>query len=958
MRLINKINTLILILILPATILAQKGTIRGQVMEGETGDALFSVNVVLKGTLIGTTTDFDGNYELSADPGTYTMEISFIGLNKVTLTDVVVKAGEVTVIDPISLVASSVTIDEVTISVEKVRNNEASLLLDKKEAGSLQDGVSAAKLRKTGDSDAGDAAKRVTGVSVEGGKYVYVRGLGDRYTKTMLNGVDVPGLDPDRNSIQIDIFPTNLLANMTITKSSLAELPADYTGGLVNLETKEFPVKKILSVSASFNFNPSMHFNNNYLDYEGGATDFLGFDDGTRDIPADVRYGDQFLRPGFTSDQRVAEFNESFSKELGADVGTSPMDFGLGISSGNQYTLANGDKLGYIFSATYKNETRFYDNVINGEYVVPANDDDFELDQATSQIGSMGEKNILIGALAGIAYKTEKAKYKFTLMHLQNGVSTAAKQDVESLDAVPGQSNYDARADILGYSQRGLTNALLRGEYFINDGAWKVQWTVSPTLSNITEPDLRRTAFTLRPNNRFIFAPGEGGNPQRNWRFLDEINLVSKVDVVRKFKAFDERPAKFKFGASHVYKNRDYEILGVDLQFNTTQPDFSGNADEILTAGILYPNGELFYSILNGNPNPNEFNSYSSNLATYVSGEFEPIFRLKTVIGLRMEYFTQNHTGRSTNPPIELDNERVLDAVDLFPSANVIYALTPDQNLRVSYSRSIARPSFKELSFAQIIDPVTNRIFNGGLFPYGTDWDGNLTETRISNFDIRWELYLEPGELISVSAFAKTFDDPIELVRIPDAFTTSEFQPRNVGDGVLFGVELEARKNLGFISPALNRWSASANYTWVRSRISMTQVEYENRLSFEKVGQTVEDTRAMAGQAPYIVNAGLSYDDTEKNFNAGVYYNVKGKTLAIVGGGIFPDVFTEPFHSLNITANKTLGKDGKTTINLKVSNLLNDVTELFYNGFQAQEQLFNSMAPGTAFSFGVNVSLD
>lgn len=957
MNLFAKKNVLLLVLILPVLMWGQKGLIRGQIIEGETGEPLFMANVALKGTLIGGTTDFDGNFELSADPGMYSVEFSFIGLNAVIVTDVLVESGEVTVINPIKLEPSNLELGEVTITAEAARNTETALITVKKKSVTLMDGISAAKLKKTGDSDAGDAAKRVTGVSVEGGKYVYVRGLGDRYTKTMLNGVDVPGLDPDRNSIQIDIFPTSLLENMVITKSSLAELPADYTGGLVNIETKEFPVKKMLSVSVSTSFNPSMHLNNEYISYEGGSTDFLGFDDGTRKIPNQVREGDQFLRPGFTSDERVSEFNKSFSKELGADQTTSPVDFGLGVTSGNQYTLANGNKLGYIFSTTYKNETKFYDNAINSEYVVPSNDDDFQLDQATSQSGILGEKNILLAALAGVAYKTPEAKYKLTLMHLQNGVSTAAQQDIESIDAVPGQSNYSAKANILGYSQRGLTNLLLRGEHFMDEGAWKIEWTASPTLSNITEPDLRRTAFTVRPNG-FIFAPGEGGNPQRNWRFLDEINLVGKVDVTREFNYFDERPAKFKFGVSHVYKNRDYEILGVDLQVNTTAPVFSGDPDEVLIDENLYSQGELYYSIISGNPNPNKFNSYSNNFGAYASGEFAPLLNLKAVIGLRMEYFTQNHTGRSTNPPIILEDERVLDALDLFPSINLIYALNEKQNLRLSSSRSIARPSFKELSFAQIIDPITNRIFNGGLFPYAGEWNGNLTETRINNFDLRWETFMERGELISVSVFAKTFDDPIELVRVPLAFTTSEFQPRNVGDGVLYGFELEARKSLAFLSPSFKKWSASVNYTWVRSRISMTDAEFENRLSFEKEGETLENTRSMAGQAPYIINTGISYDDIEKNFNAGLYYNVKGKTLAIVGGGIFPDVYTEPFQSLNFTANKSFGEDGKTSVNLKVSNLLNDVTELFYNSYKSDPQLFSSLAPGTSFSLGISYKFD
>ena len=234
---LNRFSTFLILLALPTLIFAQKGTIRGQVIDGENGEPLFAGNAVIKGTQIGTTTDFDGYFELKADPGTYQLEVSFIGMRSLTIADVVVKSGEVTVLEAITLEPASSQLAEVIVTTEAVRSSEAAIVTVKRKSTNLIDGVSAAKLRKTGDSDAGDAAKRVTGVSVEGGKYVYVRGLGDRYTKTMLNGVDIPGLDPDKNSIQIDIFPTNLISNLTVLKSGLAELPADFTGGVVNIET-------------------------------------------------------------------------------------------------------------------------------------------------------------------------------------------------------------------------------------------------------------------------------------------------------------------------------------------------------------------------------------------------------------------------------------------------------------------------------------------------------------------------------------------------------------------------------------------------------------------------------------------------------------------------------------------------------------------------------------------------
>lgn len=958
----------LLLFVLPALMFAQKGTIRGQVLDGENAEPLFSANAVIKGTMIGTTTDFDGFYEIQIEPGTYQLEISFIGMSSILISDVVVKAGDVTVINPVSLQPAANELAEVVVTSEAVRNSEAALVTVKRKSTNLVDGVSAAKLRKTGDSDAGDAAKRVTGVSVEGGKYVYVRGLGDRYTKTMLNGVDIPGLDPDKNSIQIDIFPTNLISNLTVLKSGLAELPADFTGGVVNIETQEFPTKKLLDVSVGVGFNPSMHYNSNYISYEGGATDFLGFDDGTRAIPRADGSGPL----PFFDDAGAVDFNQNFSSTLGAEQTTGFNDYSLGLSMGNQYSLESGNKLGYIFSVTYDNSRVFYDDIEFGEWQRDRDPDDFQLIEATTQTGRLSEQNVLLGALGGLTYKTLLSKYKFTAMHLQNGTSRAAQLNIVANDQAAQVSDYVAYSNNLEYNQRGLTNFLLAGEHYIDGGDWEINWKVSPTLSSLSDPDIRKTAFSIDRGDS-TFDPGEGGLPSRIWRSLNEINMVSKVDVIRAHDLFGDK-AKFKFGVSHVYKYRDYAIYRYNLNERTSTQtgdiQYSGDPNAVLTDANLYQYNDavgqylgLYYNpeLLDGQTNPNEYQSNVQNFGFYVSEEMKPTERLKAVVGLRAELFQQRHTGRdqvaaqNPNDPSgkSLDNEMVLDALDLFPSANLIYALNDDMNLRGSYYRSIARPSFKELSFAQILDPVSNRTFNGGLFAYN-DWNGELVSTRINNFDLRWEYFMEGADIVSVSAFYKSFDSPIELVRIPVALR--DFQPRNVGNGTLIGAEFELRKNLSFISESLKSLAFSGNFTYTYSRIDMTDAEYNARKTYQKEGETIERTRQMAGQAPYIVNAGFSYDNTDKGYSAGLFYNVKGRTLEIVGGNLAPDIYTEPFHSLNFTFNKTFGEDDRSSLSIKASNLLNDVRESLYQAYEADAQVFNRLNPGIAFSIGYTYS--
>ena len=951
---ISKLVFLGLFISLSSFLIAQTGTIRGVVIEDSNGEPFPFANVVIVGTTMGTSTDFDGAFELQVSPGTYDLEISFISFETITITGIEVVEGEVTLFDNIRLKEESELLQEVVVTAAQVRNTEAALLTIQKKSPNLINGISSQTFRKIGDSDAAGAVKRVTGVTVEGGKYVYVRGLGDRYTKTMLNNVDIPGLDPDRNSLQIDIFPTNLIDNMFVLKSSVADMPADFTGGVVNIETKDFPEERVFNIAASMGYNPDMHFNDNYLTYRGGDTDAFGFDDGTRDLPERARTNPIPSPISGDDDGAVFGFLHEFDPTLGAIRDRSFMDYSFGLSYADRINLNSSGKktLGYIFSATYKNSTSYLDNLFYGDYQVDRNGS--ELLAATTQDGSKGSNNVLLGGLAGIAFKSLKHKFKLTAMHLQNGESSAGQFNVNNNSDAVGQSGFLAFANNLEYSQRGLTNLLLNGKHYLGEeGSWTVDWRVSPTISKIEEPDIRKASFTV--DNDPIFAAGAGGNPQRLWRYLDEINIVGRLDVTKELQ-INQRDAKIKFGLSQVSKERDYEILEYTLQFFGSQPDWNGtDPNQVLTNNNLFPNGTIYYSSGNGDPNSNEYNSTVSNTAGYASLEFAPTQRLKAVVGLRGEKFVQKHTGRDISERFVLNDDEVINSFDLFPSTNFIYSLNEQQNLRVSYSRTIARPSFKELSFAQILDPISGRTFNGGLFPY-TDWDGNLQETLINNFDVRWEMFGSRAQMISVSAFYKTFADPIELVRIQAAPTTVEYQPRNVGDGSALGLELEFRKKLDFLSgESNNEFELSGNITWVNSSIEMTEQEFNARENFAKPGETIDRNRDMAGQSPFIVNAGLSYRNVESGFDMGLFYNVKGSTLIVVGGGLGPDVFSDPFHSLNFNLNKEVAE--RISVNFKVTNLLNAQRRETFRGFEAANQLYTRFNPGRSIGLGVKYAI-
>lgn len=947
----------VLIALIPGLANGQGGIIRGSILDDTSGESLYGVTVLIKGGSTGTVTDFEGKFEIQVDPGTYTLQASFISFNTLEISEVEVEQGDVTLLENLKMKEETAELGAVTVTAAAIRTTESALMAVKRNAPNLLDGIASSTFRQIGDGDAASAVKRVTGVSIEGGKYIFVRGLGDRYTKTVLNGMDIPGLDPDRNSIQMDIFPTNVIDNIIVSKTFTADLSSDFTGGIVDIETKDFPEEKNMQISVSAGFNPSMHFNNNYLTYPGGKTDMLGFDDGSRSIPTggklDIpQFANVIGNPTSPLGQEYQGYLRSFNTTLGGMRQGSLMDMGLSFSLGNQVAR---DKVtwGYNLALTYKNETEFYQDAEFNLYAKPREITQKELEPLEMQKGDYGVNNVLLGGLAGIALKTDHSKYRLNFLHLQNGESKAGEFSFVNSNL---GANFEAKQHNLEYSERSLSNLLFAGSHFLRSGVWQIDWRISPTRSVISDPDIRFTRFRL-PNNTIS---SEVGLPERIWRFLEEDNLVGKIDLTHNYSLLGSN-SKLKFGANYTFKERDFDIQA--FQFATGNTLFTGDPNQILLEENLFResnrNGIRFNPNFIPN-NPNQYNSNINNMALYVSTEINPLEDLRAIVGIRMEKFTQRYSGTNQNATIVLDNEIVLDDMDFFPTLNLIYALKENQNLRLSATRTIARPSFKEMSYAEILDPITGRSFIGGMFQEttngGTDllWDGNLTSTRINNFDMRWESFQKKGQMLSVSGFYKSFDKPIEIVQFLS--DPGSFQPRNVGRGTVLGVELEFRKSLEFLSPALSNFSWNANVTLTESQIRMSESEFISRKLTSREGENVDQTRDMAGQAPYILNTGLAYQSFTHGWDAGVFYNVQGPTLNFVGFGNRTDTYAVPFHSVNLNINKSFGTEERFQAGLNIQNLLNEKKEFIFESYEAQDQIFTRLAPGTKVSLRLGYS--
>ena len=919
--------------------------ITGTVIDGDFNEPLPFANILVQETGTGVTSDFDGKYSFELPAGIYSIQFSFVGYETKIITEIEVGGDEYTITDVV-LNSAAEGLEEVVVTVEARRNTEASVLEIQRKSASLLDGISAQAFKKIGASNIAAAVKSVPGVSVQGGKYVYVRGLGDRYSKSVLNGVDIPGLDPDRNTIQMDLFPTSMLSNVLVIKSARADLPADFTGGVIDIITKDFPSKEEFSISLNTAYNPDMHFNDNYLSYTGGSTDFLGFDDGSRkNTIANSFLGNTFdprLNPSESGLGLVNRISNQFNPQMAPQISNSGMNFGFGVTYGNQFNFENGHSFGVLGSISYKNQQTVYEDTQDNIYNFNPIKSEFSFEENRIQSGTIGGQNIIASGLFGLTYKTTTSKYKFNGLHIQNGQSTSGsfRQLTRFSDFI------DFNKFNLEYNERSISNAMLSGLHNFEESNLKLEWTLSGTLAKVHDKDVRNTTFQ---DEEGIYSFQENTEPKRIWRTLDENNLVAKIDFTKRFD-FLSSDAVLRFGVFGSRKERDFSIAQYSISSNFTSEsdwdNYGGDPNQLFNpVNLIGPNnneGTYINPQTTIRQDANIFNAKQQNFAGYISNEFNFSERLKSIIGLRFENYQVFYTGENSQLGQVYDNENIINKNNVFPSLNFIYSLKENQNLRLAYSLTTARPSFKEASIAEIYDPLSNLFFIGNI---------NINPTYIDNFDIRYEAYGENAQLFAVSAFYKSLTDPIEIGFV--AASTSNYKPLNLENANVFGLELELRKNLSGWFSSLTNWNLNLNGSYIISDEKFSEDELKLRQLGLRDGQELGDSRPLQGQSPYLINAGIEYNNQEKGIQGGLFFNVQGKTLQVVGDGFYPDVYTMPFNNLNFNLIKQLKKN--RTLTFKVTNILDDARESQFIGFNEESEYFSLRNIGRTFSLNYAV---
>lgn len=902
---------------------AQKGKIEGKVTDFKTGLPLTGVSVLLKNSNTGVATDQEGRYLIVADENEkITLVFSYNGTIK-EVEDIEVKNGKITIqdvtLEVIAKTSETVVIRSTTTSARK--ETAAALIAHQKNTSVVAQVMSAEAIKRSPDKNTGEVLKRVTGTSVQEGKYLVVRGLSDRYNQAMLNGILLSSTEPDRKTFSFDIFPSAMIDNIIMNKTFTPELPGEWAGGLVQVQTKDVPSSPFLTVQVGTGFN-SNTFGKDFLQAPGDKLDWLGIDNGTRSLPASLPTKTTFSA---LSPAEKAELGKQFRNNWVPKSGNAPVNSSFQLAGGGSTKLF-GKKIAGTFAITYNQTNKItpFDNNF-----IANNEGDLEIQYNNNK----HSRDVLAGALANVTLQlnnNNKISVK-NLINVNTNDYVIDRYDGRDYILSGGGNGDKVKATEIGFRQNTFFNTQIIGEHNIPKIETRVKWYGGFNILDQYIPDQRRLFYTqdvTDPNAPFYALLGLGAGQKSGsifYSFLNDYIYNAGGDITKSLKLK---------GKNHIVK-AGYLFQVKDRLFDSRPfyTNTASNAIKQLSPDKLYApenfgtgNDKVQFDEISGNAYRYMANTILN--AAYLQFDNPIGNKIRLVWGVRFESYDQLvGSVRKTDP------RHVHTLVkDFLPGINLTYKLNTKTNLRFAASQTVIRPEFRELSPFAFYD-----------FELGAQVVGNKTaeRTKVSNFDLRYELYPRAGELITIGAYFKHFDKPIEYYFNRTGPGTNTFNILNTDNATTLGGELEFRKKLDF-SSALKNFTVSGNISYIYSRVKDT---------------TGTINRPLQGQSPYLINFGLQYDIEKIGFSSTVLFNQIGRRILFVGNEAISDIWEAPRALLDLQlAQKVFSKRGEVRLN--ISDILNRKAN-FYHDLDNNKKYNNSSKDVLAITrnYGTNFTL-
>lgn len=872
---------LLFILMAPLFVLAQTGSgkVTGKITDASTNQPLTGVSVVVKGAKQGVATITDGTYILSLRPGTYTLVYSFTGFGTKEIAGVIVKDKEETFQDVI-LETANKEMATVVVSTTVRRESASSVYSAQRRSAAVSDGISAESIRRTPDNDGAQILKRVTGVNIQDNRFVVVRGLGEQYNQTMINGVPVTSTETGRNAFAFDLIPAAAIDNITINKTATPDMPGNFAGGIVQVNTRDFPANDFYSITLQVGYSDETYGKDFFSD-KRGKYEWLSFGGKTRELP------DNF--PGPTARVPFTDLNEQekfrYLRMLKNNLapinqGPSGLNENVQFGFGKTFHLKNGTQFG-IVAALNQRKTELIQEEISAKApnwnTEPGKPLIRQLDYYSEN--TRYNYSVDFGGVFNLAYRF--GNNKITLKNLYTRIFTNSFINrpivlVEGVRLPPNETEIGLSHYI---EEKSILNSVLSGEHRTGkNNETKLDWNVSVTGNQTNQPDTRN--FILRTDTttstkpaEWIFTNDENAGLEQSlekssrlWSLGKDVIYGGAFNFTTPFNLFGNKQL-FKSGI--LFQNRRREVTGMVLPILGLR----NTIDSLLAPSNFYPGGagsvtaSADFVTKGGN-----YNAGSSMLAFYESLENKFGEKWRVIWGLRIENYQQNlnvyravYFDDFQDPALSPFLFAARNTFNFLPSVNVVFSPVTSINIRAGFSSTVIRPELKDIAGFARYDYVN-------LQP--TQGNPELRSTSIRNYDVKVEWYPSSGEIISVAAFYKDMLDPIEYARPK---TTDTRIPLNVGDAYVRGVEAEMRKKIDFIgfAPWLSNVTIFGNGALLRSKVSTKPV---NSFLYDSITE-----HKLTGQPEYIINAGINILAFKRTFELTLSYNRTGDYITELG---------------------------------------------------------------------------
>ena len=838
-KIITNINILITFTILISSYLVSQNnnSLSGKIYDKKTGEELIGATVLLTNTQLGASADVDGKYLVKQIPeGIYSVRISFIGYETKIIFNLEIKNSTNKILDIGLSEENGIQQEEVVVSATAIRSGEGAILSERKKSITIGDAIGLQQIKKSPDATSSDALKRVPGVNIVDNKFIYIRGVTDRYNQTTLNGTAVSSTSVDKKSFSFDMLPANLIDNITVTKTATADLSGDFTGGLVQVNTLDIPDQLSVKFTDGISYN-SLTTSNNFQESQSNNSSWMGYDSKSYAFPNSTLSNSevaQALPNNWSTNNIKAPLAQSFNASFGTNIDIDE------------------DKLGIISAVSYRNSL---------QHVVTSMTE-FGNTKLIRQMSGFSDKStILLGGIFDVSYNVG-GLHK---LNFKNNFNRVVEDKVYELFGTNEDNDEYIKSFQIEMEKRDIYSVQLGGEHFLPEFfKTNIDWILFNSEGKTEQPDRKELTYGLSraysDADPFIAKPGE-----RSWGNIYERNRGLKFNFT-----LPVEMGKFKAGFLIQDRKKNYEMKYYQIYSNYLSPE-NFNL-------LLLPKEEIYDKNNFGSgkfillPFTSSSGSYDANQnlsSFYILSDLTfNLFGLTTRVnnGVRLEnseQLVETKQGRLGTNSIS----STINVADILPSINLAFIIQENQNIKLAYSHTVNRPEFREMSDMYYYD------FDKSEYVHG---NSSLQRALIQNIDFRYEIFPDIGEVFAFGYFYKKFTNPIEEFKTFNSFTERTWV--NAPKGVNNGWELEARKNLGFISSYFNSSEIVFNYTRVYSYIP-----YKENTGNSVEAIYLEGNRPMQGQSPYTFNISLFFTEPNLETSINILYNEYGSRIDAIG---------------------------------------------------------------------------